>query len=62
MECIAKQLAMSFLKFSSATVHTLLEHWAEYMMSPEHANEKTRAQRVDLSNAEAVLIGKEEAA
>ena len=53
---------MSFLKFSSATVHTLLEHWAEYMMSPEHANEKTRAQRVDLSNAEAVLIGKEEAA
>ena len=52
--CIAKQLAMSFLKFPSAKVHTLLEHWAEYMRSPDHAKEKARAQKLDPGNAEAV--------
>ena len=32
-ECIAKQLAMSFLKFPFAMVHTLLQGWVEYMKS-----------------------------
>ena len=54
-ECIAKQLAMSFLKFPAATAHTLLQHWAEYMRSPEHAKEKVRAQKLDAGNAEAVI-------
>ena len=45
---------MSFLKFPSATVHTLLQHWAEHMKSPEHAKEKERAQKRDSENAEAV--------
>ena len=53
-ECIAKQLAMSFLRFPSATVHTLLQHWAEYMKSADHAKEKARAQTLDPGNAEAV--------
>jgi hypothetical protein len=53
-ECIAKQLAMSFLKFPSATVHTLLQHWGEYTRSPEHAKEKARALRLDPGNVEAV--------
>ena len=42
-ECIAKQLAMSFLKFPAARVHTLLQDWAKYMKSPEHEKEKVRA-------------------
>ena len=54
-KCIAKQLAMSFLKFPAAAVHTLLRHWAEYMKSPEHAKEKARAQKLDAGNAEAKL-------
>ena len=53
-ECIAKQLAMSFLKFPSATVHTLLLHWAQHMKSEAHAQEKQRAQKLDKENAEAV--------
>ena len=53
-ECIAKQLAMSFLKFPSATVHTLLMDWARYMNSDEHAREKARALKLDPGNAEAV--------
>ena len=52
-ECIAKQLAMSFLKFPAATAHTLLQHWAEYMRSPEHA--KVRAQKLNAGNAQAVI-------
>ena len=42
-ECIAKQLAMSFLKFPAAMVYTLLQDWAKYMRSPEHAKERSRA-------------------
>ena len=53
-ECIAKQLAMSFLKFPSETVHTLLLHWAQHMQSEAHAHEKQRAQKLDEENAEAV--------
>ena len=47
---------MAFLKFpcASATVHTLLEDWAQYMRSPEHAREKARALKVDPGNAKAV--------
>ena len=54
-ECIAKQLAMSFLKFPSAMVDTLLEDWARHMKSDHHAKEKARAQKVDESNAQAVF-------
>ena len=43
---------MSFLKFPSATVDTLLQDWVEYMKSPEHAKEKARAQKVDSDNEE----------
>ena len=53
-ECIAKQLAMSFLKFPFAMVHTLLQGWVEYMKSPEHAAEKARAQKLDTGDAKAV--------
>ena len=53
-KCIAKQLAMSVLKFPSAAVHALLQHWAEYMKSPGHTKEKARARRLDPSNKEAV--------
>ena len=53
-ECIAKQLAMSFLKFPSTRIHDLLYNWAQYMKSPEHMREKNRAERLDPDNAEAV--------
>ena len=46
---------MSFLKFPAARVNALLQHWAEYMKSPEHAKEKFRTQRLDTGNEEAVL-------
>ena len=46
---------MSILKFPAATAHTLLQHWAEYMRSPEHAKEKVRAQKLDAGNAQAVI-------
>ena len=52
--CIAKQLALSFLKFSAA-VDTMLLHWADYMRSEEHAKEKARAQKADAGDAESVL-------
>ena len=51
---MAKQLAMSFLKFPFAMVHTLLQGWVEYMKSPEHETEKARAQRLDTGDAKAV--------
>ena len=35
-------------------VRTLLQEWAEYMRSPEHAQEKARALRLDPGNTEAV--------
>ena len=35
-------------------VRTLLQEWAEYMRSPEHAQEKARALRLDPRNTEAV--------
>ena len=43
--CIAKQLAMSFLKFPSTMVRTLLQEWAEYMKSPEYDKGKKLARQ-----------------
>ena len=46
-ECITKQLAMSFLKFPSVKVGTLLRAWAAYMKDPELAKERIRAAKLN---------------
>ena len=50
--CIHKQLATACLKSPSATVHTLLQAWTEYMDSPEHEKEKARSRRINPDDEE----------
>ena len=54
--CIAKQLAMSFLKFPSTMVRTVLQEWAEYLESPECAKDKARASKLDSASAKAFRV------
>ena len=53
-ECTNAQLALALLKHPIATVNTLLDHWAQYLKSPEYQQEKARAQKLDENNADAV--------
>merc|ERR1712242_105917 len=52
---IHKQLALACLKSPSATVHTLLQAWTQYMRAPEHEKEKARSQRINPEDEEAPM-------
>merc|ERR1712079_820113 len=49
-----RQLALACLKSPSATVHTLLQAWTQYMRSPEHERERDRSQKNSPENEKAV--------
>ena len=51
---VHKQLALACLKSASATVHTLLQAWTQYMRSPEHERERDRSQKNSPENEKAV--------
>ncbi len=43
--CGRHQLAIALLKYPTAAVDTLLEHWREYINSDEYRQHKARAKR-----------------
>ena len=51
---IHKQLALACLKSATATVHTLLQAWSEYMQSTEHEKEKQRSRLIKPEDEEGI--------
>ena len=46
-ECMNSNLALALLKHPSAMLDSLLKEWAQYLESPEYAEERERAKKLD---------------